>query len=228
MIFHPTRGGDWDHDETIRDVFIDVEEGVRLHCWYRPAPEGGRTILFCHGNSGNIAGRRGLLEIFTELGFGTFLLEYRGFGKSTGHLSEAGLYADARAAYDWLRAEGVDPVLYGNSLGTAVAAELALHVEAPALVLQSPFTNLHDMAGGLKPIQRMDTLAKIRWVGEPLLVIHSTRDEVVPYEHGRRIFEAAREPKTFCELSRAGHNTIWRLDRDDVERALLDFFSALP
>lgn len=227
MIFHPTRNGDWEHDDSIQDVVLDVEEGVRLHCWYRPAPAGGRTILFCHGNSGNIAGRRGFLEILSGLGFGVFLLEYRGFGKSTGHLSEAGVYADARAAYDWLRFRDINPVIFGNSLGTAVATELALHVEAPALVLQSPFTSLHDMARGLKPIQRMDTLAKIRWVGEPLLVIHSTRDETVPFEHGRRVFEAAREPKTFCELARAGHNTIWRADRDAVERALLDFLGSL-
>lgn len=207
---------------------------MRLHNWYRPAPAGGRTILFCHGNAGNIANRRGLLDIFEELGFGTFLLGYRGFGRSTGHISEAGLYADARAAFDWLTADGVPAttiVLYGESLGTAVATELALRVEAGALVLQAPFTNLQDMAAMLNPefpkrglpVQRFDSLAKIRWVGEPLLILHSSRDEIVPFEQGRRLFEAAREPKTFAELSSAGHNTMWRREGDVMRRAVSDF-----
>lgn len=233
FIFHPSKGGNWTHDASIEDVSIDVDEGVTTLSWYRAAKPGGWTILFLHGNGGNVANRK---RIFDYLGdHGLFMLGYRGYGKSTGSPFEGGLYEDAHCAFEWLLARGVDPkrlVLWGESLGTAVATEIAARIDCAGLVLQSPFTNIQDMAVGFPAMlrsivqQKFDSLAKIAAVGEPLLVFHSPRDEIVPFEQGRRLFDAARDPKTFCELSRAGHNTTWS-EKDTVLKAFADFLATL-
>ena len=147
------------------------------------------------------------------------IIDYRGYGKSEGTPSEDGLYADARAAYDWLIQRGVAPeriVLYGESLGAAVAIELAVRVPVGKLIVQGAFTNIKEMSGRVIPLipvhwmmrHNYDNLAKVSRIAVPKLHIHGTEDEVIPFDQGRRLFEAAAEPKEFYEVSGAGHNDL--------------------
>jgi len=199
------------------DVWLDASPGVRLHGWFvhRAQPKGVALIL--HGNAGSIALRTDWLRMFHELGYASLIIDYRGYGRSTGSPSEQGTYEDARAAWDHLTRDkgwaSRDIVIVGESLGGAVAAELASRTTARALVLQSTFTSVPDLATQLYPflpvrwLSRFDygTLAYLRAVAVPVLVAHSPADEIVPFSQGRALYEQAREPKRFIELS-GGHN----------------------
>jgi hypothetical protein len=220
---HPEPAGAW---ETARlpfpceDVWLTAADGVKIHGWHARGDGARWTLLYLHGNAGNIAGRAGMIQRMTRLPADVLAIDYRGYGRSEGAPSEAGLYADARAAYDWLVGERrVDPgriVLYGESLGTAPAAELAAQLPVGRIVLQSPFTRIRDMAGRVVPLlpvhwfmrHRYDTFSKVARVRAPVLVIHSPDDEVIPFEQGRRVFEAAPEPKQFYEAAGGGHNDL--------------------
>jgi hypothetical protein len=187
-----------------------------------------QTILVCHGNAGNIGGRLDRATFFHRiLGVDVFLFDYRGFGRSDGRPSEEGTYRDAVAAYRYLTGTRGIPgdriVLFGESLGAAVAIELALRERAGALVLEAPFTSVADMVRVAYPFltpftslvrTRYDNLRKIHDVTLPLLVFHGRRDPVVPFEHGEALFRAAREPKTFVALSRAGHADGYEVEGD--------------
>jgi fermentation-respiration switch protein FrsA (DUF1100 family) len=173
-----------------------------------------------------------------RLNVDTFLLDYRGYGKSEGSPDEAGTYADARAAHGWLVARGVSPerlVLFGESLGSGVATQLATEVKARALVLESPFTSVPDMARAVYPFlplwplvrTRYDTVSKVGKLRMPLLVLHGERDEVVPFAQGRRVFEAAPGPKRFFAIPGAGHNDTYLVGGDAYWRALADFMGGL-
>jgi fermentation-respiration switch protein FrsA (DUF1100 family) len=196
-----------------------AEDGVTLHGWFLPV-EGSRfTVLVCHGNAGNISHRldRAML-MHAKLKTDVFLFDYRGYGLSQGTPDEEGTYRDARAAHRYLStARGVAPgnlIIFGESLGAAVALQLALEVPARALVLEAPFTSIADMAGSVLPFlpigrllrTRYDNLAKIGRLRMPLLIIHGDRDATVPFAQGRRLFEAAPEPKRFFPIPGAGHN----------------------
>lgn len=199
-------------------VYAETSDGERLYGWWMPAsgtPRG--TVLFFHGNAGNISGRIQSAHQFHRLNLNVLLVDYRGYGQSTGSPGEEGLYRDAEAIWRLAMEEkGVDPgnlILFGRSLGGAPATWLATQVEARALVLESAFTSVPDIAAHHYPFLpvrllsqiQFDSLSRIDGVGMPLLVMHSPDDEVVPYEHGRRLYEAANEPKQFLEL-RGGHN----------------------
>jgi fermentation-respiration switch protein FrsA (DUF1100 family) len=196
---------------------------VRLHAWYLPplgpsAPEGERAALvFCHGNAGDIADRLDSIPDLHAAGLAVLLFDYRGYGQSEGKPTEAGTYADAIAAYDWLANEA-DPrpdriLVYGESLGGAVAIELAQRRRVDALVVESAFASLGRMGAELYPWLparllargRYDNAAKIGALACPLLLIHSPDDEIVPFAHGRALFEAATEPKEFLTTA-GGHN----------------------
>jgi fermentation-respiration switch protein FrsA (DUF1100 family) len=160
-------------------------------------------LLFFHGNGGNVSYSMDALRVFAEKGFRTFIIDYRGYGRSEGSPGEAGLYADAEAALETFCTEcGVTPaeiVYVGRSLGGGVALELALRRPPAALILESPFTSIREMAGMMRyilPVQwiltdKFDNLTKIGRLATPLLVIHSPEDEIVPFDHGRRLFDAA-------------------------------------
>ena len=207
------------------EVELRAEDGVRLGAWFVPAaggPLAGRklVVLFCHGNAGNISDRVTKAELLHRLGLSVLLFDYRGYGTSGGRPSEKGTYRDAEAAWRWLTAARRVPperiVLYGESLGTAVAVETALRHPPRALILESPFTSVDDMAREVfspLPMQwvvtfHYDTLSKMPRLGCPVLVLHSSRDEIVPYRMGRRVFEAAPEPKEFLELE-GSHDDGW-------------------
>jgi fermentation-respiration switch protein FrsA (DUF1100 family) len=209
----------------VEDVWFQASDGVRLHGWSctpRRAegdaqPRRPMTLLWFHGNAGNITSRFGVIEKLVGLPAEVFIIDYRGYGRSHGSPSEQGLYLDARAAWDYLTgARGIPPanvVVFGDSLGGAVAIDLATHVEPAGLVVQSSFTSIRDMAAEVMPFvpgfllrTKMDSLSKIKNVRAPKLFIHSPADEMVPYRFGRALYDAAPEPKQFYEVKGASHN----------------------
>jgi uncharacterized protein len=201
------------------DVALHAEDGVALHGWFVPAPAtdaAAVTVLFLHGNGGNVSHRLEKLAVLNRLGAAVLLLEWRGYGRSAGSPSEAGLQHDARAAYDHLvRERGVDPrrlVVYGESLGSAHAAWLATEVPVGGVVLESAFTSARAVARRIYPWlpvawvmrHRMDTLARMPRIAAPVLLLQSRDDEFFPYDHAERLAAAARDAR-LVEL-RGGHN----------------------
>jgi fermentation-respiration switch protein FrsA (DUF1100 family) len=213
------------------DLAIGTEDGETLHAWWIPARNARGAVLLFHGNAGNISHRLDYAEMFDALDFSTLLVEYRGYGRSTGSPSEQGTYRDAAAGWRWLtETKGIpagDIVLFGESLGGAVAAWLAARDPPGALVLASTFTSVPDLAAQIYsflPVRllsryRYDTLDALARVRAPVLVAHSRDDEIVPYSHGERLFAAAREPKSFLEL-RGGHNDGFIFTRPEWVSAL--------
>lgn len=202
------------------ELRLETEDGVSLHAWFLPSERGkGATVLYCHGNGGNISHRLlRVLEMRAKLGVDVLLFDYRGYGRSEGSPSEEGTYRDARAAYRYLTAQRGLPaeaiVLYGESLGAAIALTLAIEAPVRALVLEAPFTSIADMAREAYPFlpvagllrTRYDSLTKISRLETPLLVVHGTEDATVPFGQGRRLFERAPEPKRFLAVEGAGHS----------------------
>ncbi len=204
-------------DIEFEEVFIETVDGVRLHGWYVPAGESEFTVLFCHGNGGNISHRLDSLSFFQQIGLSCLVFDYRGYGKSGGKPSEKGTYLDAQAAYEWLRETRKTPpdriIIFGRSLGGSIAAHLADHAACCALVLESAFTSYTDMGRRFYPYMPVRWFARFRYstarhvanVTCPVMVIHSRTDEIVPYEFGIDVFNAANEPRRFVEIS-GGHN----------------------
>ncbi len=218
---------------------IRTIDGQTLAAWFVPAPEtaGGTnaiTVLHCHGNAGNVGTRIGLARAFYDLGFNTLLFDYRGYGESTGKPDEEGTYRDVEMVWHYLtRVRRIPPsrlVVHGQSLGGPIAAWLARKVQPGALVLESTFTSASAMATRMFPLVparrlcrfRYNTLSYLREVTCPVLIAHSLADEMIPYQHGRRLFEAVRDPKTFVELT--GDHNAGGLETDAAyRRAFVDF-----
>ena len=206
-----------------RDVTFEAEDGERLHGWWVPAPGPSLgPVLLCHGNAGNVGDRVPHAALLTEAGFDVLLFDYRGYGHSSGRPSEQGTYRDARAARAWmLERPDVDParvVYLGESLGAAVALELALAHRPAGLVLLSAFAGVRAMARihyrAIPPALVPDAYPSLRLVGAlraPLLVLHGADDMIVPVEQGRALYDAAPEPKRLRVLEGVGHNDILSL-----------------
>jgi pimeloyl-ACP methyl ester carboxylesterase len=225
------------------EIQIDVEPGVRIHGWFIPAATGPSraTVLFSHGNAGNIADRLDRVASLRDLNVDFLLYDYRGFGRSTGDPDEEGTYRDGRAAWDHLvKKRSVDParvVLMGESLGCAISIQLALEHKAAGLVLEAPFASIRHMAGAIYPYlplgyfvrTRYDNLAKIERLSMPLLVVQGTRDEVIPVAQGRMVFAAAPEPKRFLAIEGAHHNDVYVIGGKVYRDALSEFIGrAVP
>lgn len=227
-----------------RDIGLDYEEvhlqaadGVGLHGWYVPAGDARGTLLFFHGNAGNISHRLDSLRIFHRLGLNVLIFDYRGYGRSEGKPSEEGMQQDALAAWNHLvtvRGEAPERVvLFGRSLGAALAAWLAARERPGALILESAFVSVPELAGDLYwwlPARRLsrlryDTRDYLAGVQCPVLVVHSPDDEIIPYRHGRALYEAARPPKAFLQL-RGDHNMGFLLSGAEYVRGVDDFLSA--
>jgi fermentation-respiration switch protein FrsA (DUF1100 family) len=220
LIFQPTPGVDLRPEQIgleSEDVYLESEPGIRIHAFYLPSPGASRAILFLHGNAGNASHRLPNAAELVRLGAHVLLLDYRGYGLSQGAPSEEGTYADARAALRHLLNERGLPesriILFGRSLGGAVAVDLAQDRKLGGVVLESTFTSARDMARAISWLpfwllmsERFDSISKISRVRVPLLFFHGDRDEIVPVELGRALFEAAREPKAFETLRGASHN----------------------
>jgi hypothetical protein len=198
-------------------VMLPTTDGERLHGWWVPAEDARAAVLFFHGNAGNISGRVDTIALLHRLGLSVLIVDYRGYGKSTGTPSEDGLYRDAAAAYRHLTgARGHDPlevIVFGRSLGTGPAAWLAAREQVGAVILEAAFTSVPDLAADLYPwlparlLARtdFDNHARVDDVEAPLLLLHSPGDEIIPFDHGQRLYEAARHPKALVRLD-GGHN----------------------
>lgn len=217
QVFHPSRIMDATGAELGRpfeDVYFKSEDGTRLNGWFFPSGTTARTriVLFCHGNGGNICHRLDMAKALLSTGVDVFLFDYRGYGRSEGHPSEQGTYEDGAAAYRWLLHKGFEPrdvLVYGESLGGGVAAELASRFPIGGLILQSTFTCIADIGSDLFPWLpvrwlahiKYDTLNKLPRIKCPVLVMHSRGDRLIRFRHGQKNFAAANSPKLFCELS---------------------------
>lgn len=212
------------------NVTFTSEDDVELAGWFVPAEPDSLTLLFCHGNAGNIGHRLDSIDIFHSLGLNCFIFDYRGYGASRGQPTESGTYLDAAAAYEWLRREkkiaAENIILFGRSLGASVAAHLASRVAAGGVVIESGFTSYADMGKKLYPYMPVRTFARFDYntagylarVRCPVMVVHSADDEIMPYEFGRRLYRQANEPKRFVEIS-GSHNEGFLSSADVYRRA---------
>jgi fermentation-respiration switch protein FrsA (DUF1100 family) len=201
------------------DVYFLASDGIRLNGWFIKAADPLATVLFCHGNGGNIGHRVELIALLNRLRLNMFIFDYRGYGRSSGSPNELGTYRDALAAFDYV--SGLDDVdirrtiIYGRSLGGTIAIYLATRVDCAGLIIENTPTSIVDLGKEIYPFLPVARLASNRYeaesriaaVGMPVLIIHSRYDELVPFRHGRQLYEAAVEPKEFYATS-VGHNEI--------------------
>ena len=239
MFYFPTKDfavNPADYDLKFQDVFINVGQDETIHGWYFPQaqnPKSARTVLFCHGNGGNISHRFETVIFLLQRGVNVMMFDYRGYGRSSGRPTETNTYDDVRAVYDWLISEkNVKPndiIVFGRSLGGAVAVDLASKVSCGGLIVESSFDSATEMAKGYFPFfpaellikYRYDSISKISKVSCPMLFTHSPADELIPFDRGKRLFEAAPEPKTFYEIS-GGHNQRTYLDESGYIKVIDD------
>lgn len=206
------------HAEDMQVIQIPVADRLILSSWYKPPLDKMSVILYLHGNAGHIGYRMRLLRQFIDAGFGVLLLEYRGYGGNPGTPTESGFYQDGRAAMHFLQQQGIQDdkiVLYGESLGTGVATQLATEFSVCALILQSPYTTLTALARyhyfwlPLPVLDKYDSLSRIQKIHAPLLVLHGKLDNVVPYTQGLILFDLANQPKQWHEFPTKGHHDLW-------------------
>lgn len=222
------------------DAWIDTADGERLHSWYIPADDARGTVLFFHGNAGNISHRMESILIFNRLGLNVLIVDYRGYGQSSGKPGEQGSYRDARAAWDYLVGQRRLPpdriVIFGRSLGGGVGAWLASRpdVEPAGVIIESSFSSGLDMGKRLYPALPVRLITRINYpvreyiaeVRSPVLVVHSRDDEIIPFDMGRAIYQAAPEPKTFFEMG-GDHNAGFWISRERYVPALDEFLGSV-
>lgn len=212
-IYHTPEELGLDFDE----VSFKTADGLQLGGWYIPVDNSNFTVLFCHGNGGNMMHRLDSINLFYNLGLSCFIFDYRGYGKSEGKPTEEGTYLDAMAAYRWLTEEkkaSPDTIIaFGRSLGGSIAAQLATKAEVRAVIIESAFTSYVDIGKKFYPYMPVRWFAKfdyntgdyVKKIRCPVMIIHSREDEIVPFEFGLELHEAANEPKEFVEIF-GGHN----------------------
>lgn len=218
-IFYPTHlinATPKDLNLPFEDIFFKTNDNLLLNGWFIPSSGGRSTLIFFHGNAGNIGDRLEKIALFHKMGLNIFIIDYRGYGLSQGRPEEMGFYNDATAAYDYLvnrkDVNAKNIVAYGASLGGAVAIDLATKRQVACLISESTFSSAADMSKRLYPFipafllkTRMDSMSKVKALSIPKLFIHSSEDEVVPFSLGKKLFEAALSPKEFLIL-KGGHN----------------------
>jgi len=201
----------------VEERVLKTPDGATLIAWFGPAPAGRPTLLYFHGNAGNLANRSERVRRYVARGLGVFMLSYRGYSGSTGRPSERANVADAKLAYEALIAEGVaadDIILYGESLGSGVAVQLAAEKPVGGIILDAPYTSIVDVAADAYPFfpvrpflfDRYETLRYLPKIDAPLLVIHGEEDEVIPVAMGRAVYAAANGPKEIVTFPGAGHS----------------------
>lgn len=243
VIFHPERaalGGVWRAPRGAEEVWFRNAEGLKLYGWFfrSTTQPSAATVVYAHGNGGNVSYCDWVGESLAARGFDVLLFDYRGYGRSEGDArGESGLYADAEAAYDFVTRERGVPagrvVLYGQSLGTAAVGDVAARRECGALVLESGLSSAADMAAVVMPWlprfvrgltkNKLDTASKLAGVRCPVLVVHGDRDEIIPASQGRRLFEAAPDPKRLIIIEGAGHNDLSNVGGEKYIDTLAEF-----
>jgi fermentation-respiration switch protein FrsA (DUF1100 family) len=249
LIFHPDKGNDTATPDIYGikydDVTFRTEDGLNLHGWFIPGKKSSpdedlHTLLWFHGNAGNINHRLGNLKMLHErVPVNVFIIDYRQYGRSEGKISEKGTYIDARAALAYLHSRKEinreKIIFFGRSLGSAVAVELALNEKCRALILETPFTSILEMGKKLYPFlpvslllkTKYDSLAKIKNIKVPILVMHGDKDDLVPFEHGKRLYDMANEPKEFYTIPGAGHNDTHIVGGDEYFDVIRNFVNKL-
>ena len=219
------------------EIWFDAADEIPVHGWSIPGQTDMPLVLFFHGNAANISHFLDRLQYLHKLGFSTFIFDYRGFGKSHGQvIREEDLYIDARSAINYLRNRGWQPsqmIFYGHSMGAAVSLQMGLETPPTAVVLESPFTSMSDIAWHTAPITyaligrwaidaRFDNLAKIGKLAVPLVILQGSDDKVVPQKMAQRLYRLAREPKTIYLIPGGGHNDLFRVGGGRYKKAWLD------
>ena len=218
ILIYPSSAG-----MSFKDIYITAQDNVRINGWFISNPKAKYTLLFFHGNAGNIGDRIDKLQLLYQAGLNIFIIDYRGFGRSQGRPLEPGFYRDAFAAYDCLlNTIGINPgqvILYGESLGSAIAVDLAFHRKVKALILEGAFSCGRDMAVKIYPFlprfifsNSFDSLTKIKEINAPKLFIHSRNDEIVPFNLAKKLYNHARGPKEFLEIE-GDHNNAFLSSR---------------
>lgn len=219
------------------DVYFRTQDNKRLNAWFIPAENASLTVLFSHGNAGNLSHRIEKASMLAGLGLNVFVYDYRGYGKSQGSPDERGFYKDISAAFDYLvnekkiAAEKI--ILYGESIGGAAAIDLAMKQNAGAVIIEGTFTSIKDMARLTMPFipyfvysSRFDSFSKIKDIMAPKLIIHSIDDEIIPFSFGERLYSSALPPKKFLEL-RGSHNTAFLESKEEYINGIKAFLSML-
>ena len=228
-----------DLDLPFEDIWFTSSDSVRLHGWLIPASSANHLLLFCHGNGGNISHRLDNVRLLHNKGISVFVFDYRGYGRSQGRISEKGFYLDSEAAYEvareWAGNHGAKLVVFGRSLGGIAATHLASTKHCDGLILESTFTNMGAMARAHYPLpfaetlleNRLNALGQIVQVRVPILFFHGDKDRIVPIKLGRKLFEAAPNPKEFVVLPGAGHNDTYFVGGPDYFKKIDSFFGNL-
>lgn len=218
--FFPMRypDGNWLQARNLGIEDIWLRSGrQRIHAWWKPFEPGSSAVLFLHGNAGNVTHRVRHILAWQQAGASILVIDYRGYGRSEGRPTEAGLYEDALAGYRYLRGRGFAPeqiLVHGESLGSAAAAHVASVEPVGGVILEAPFSSARAVAQSVLPVLGpllvwgFDVRGRLASIRAPVLVIHGDRDEVIPFRLGRAVFEAAGEPKQFWTVPGAGHNDI--------------------
>jgi len=217
------------------EVTVTTGDGVELTGWFIPAERSRATLLLSHGNAGNISHRLDKIKILNDLNLDILIYDYRGYGMSTGEPSEDGLYMDVKAMYDYLVDDRkISPekiIAYGESLGGTVAVNLAVKNEVGGIIIESSFTSVYDMSKKiLLYVPRFvlkteyDSLNKIKNIRAPKLIMHSPSDGVIPYSHGRKLFDNAGDPKVFLELQ-GGHNDGFLVSGEIYSKGIDEFIN---
>jgi fermentation-respiration switch protein FrsA (DUF1100 family) len=228
-----------DLDLPFEDIWFTSADSIRLHGWLIPASSPKHLLLFCHGNAGNISHRLDNIRLLHNMGINVFIFDYRGYGRSQGHISEKGFYQDSEAAYKvarkWAGQNGAKLVVFGRSLGGIAATHLGATKKCDGLILESTFTNMGAMARAHYPLPFAETLLKHRLnaldeivqVRVPILFFHGDRDRIVPIKLGRKLFEAAPNPKEFVVLPGAGHNDTYFVGGQGYFKKIESFLARL-
>ncbi len=225
----------------LEDVFLTAPDGVALHAWWIVAANEPKAVMvWCHGNAGNISHRLEHLAALVKAGVSILIFDYRGYGRSAGQPSEQGLYTDAETAFQFLiHDRKIAPsriVIYGESLGTAVAADLASrHSDVAGVILEAPFGSIQAAAKllyGALPVHtllqaRFDVFARLKQIRRPLLVIHGDRDSILPISLGKAVYDAANEPKQWWIVSGADHNNTHIVGGEAYYQKILSFIRSL-
>ncbi|MCK9614499.1 MAG: alpha/beta hydrolase [Candidatus Omnitrophica bacterium] len=219
------------------DIYFATQDNKKINGWFIPSKNAKYAILFFHGNAGNISHRLDKIKIFHDLGLNIFIIDYRGYGNSEGKPSETGFYLDARASYgyliDKLKIKPSSIILYGESLGGAVAFELATQVDVLAIITEETFSSVRDVAKDIYPFlpsffvgDKFNSVSRIGKLTIPKLIVHSKDDEMIPFKHAQKLYESAKDPKMLVAIS-GSHNSAFLDSGKDYKNHIREFIEGL-